>query len=90
MIEIQQLKDIIHICEHILDKFEGKMVRLLPESLDVVQKYLDDYAPPLDSTTEYEVQFARIRTFGGRMKIRLTIDINGVLVVVDSDNVTFN
>lgn len=90
MIEIQQLESMVHLCDHILDKLEGEMVRLLPESLETVQKYLEDDADPLDCITAYEIQHARLRTLGGRTKIRFTIDINGIMVVVDADKVTFN
>lgn len=90
MIEISQLESMVHLCDHILDKLEGEMVRLLPESLEAVQKYLDNDADPLDCITAYEIQFARLRTLGGRTKIRFTIDIDGVFVVVDSDKVSFN
>lgn len=90
MIEISQLESMIHLCDHILKQLEGKMVRLLPESFETLQKYLADDAPPLDSIIAYEIQHARLRNFAGRTKIRLTIDIDGVLVLVDSDKVTFN
>lgn len=90
MIEISQLESMTHLCEHILKKLEGEMVTLLPEALEIVQKYLDDDAAPLDCIVAYEIQHARLRTFAGRIKIRLTIDIDGILVLVDSDQVSFN
>lgn len=90
MIELSQLESMMHLCEHILKKLEGEMVTLLPEALEIAQNYLGDDAAPLDCNAAYEIQHARFRTLAGRIKIRLTIDINGVLALVDSDKVSFN
>lgn len=90
MNDISALENMIVLCDHILDKLPGQMVRLRPSCFESVMNYIFNADIVLDDVKEYEVLVARIRTLGGRSKIRLTLDIAGVHVVLDSTEVTFN
>lgn len=88
--DLHMLQNLTHLLQKTICKLEGVMVRLNPERFTMIRHYLDDDAPELSETKLYEIQYARLRSVGNNeYKIRLTLDIDGTLVIVNTNDVFF-
>lgn len=88
--ELHMLENLTHLLQKTLRKFEGVMVQLNPESFTTIRHYLKNDAPELCEETLYEIQYARLRNVGDdKFRIRITIDIDGTLVIVNSNDIIF-